>query len=36
MGLNKGEITATPLKNIVGKRKPLDAKLLELAGILAR
>ena len=36
LGLNKGEITATPLKNVVGKRKPLDPKLLELAGILAR
>ena len=36
MGLNKGEITATPLKDIVGKRKQLDPKLLELAGVLAR
>ncbi len=36
MGLNKGQITGTPLKEIVGKHKPLDPKLMELAGILAR
>jgi 6-phosphofructokinase 1 len=36
MGLNKGEITATPLAQIVGKKKPLDPQLMELAGILAR
>jgi 6-phosphofructokinase 1 len=35
MGLNRGEITATPLKDVVGKKKPLDPKLLKLAGILA-
>jgi 6-phosphofructokinase 1 len=35
MGLNKGEITATPLKDVVGRKRPLDPKLLELAGILA-
>jgi 6-phosphofructokinase 1 len=36
MGLNRGEITGVPLKEIVGKRKPLDPQLLELAGVLAR
>jgi hypothetical protein len=36
MGLNKGEITGTPLKEIVGRHKPLDPKLMELAGVLAR
>lgn len=36
VGLNRGEITATPLVDIVGKKKQLDPKLLELAGILAR
>jgi len=35
MGLNRGEITATPLSEVVGKKKPLDPRLLELAGILA-
>ena len=35
MGLNRGEITGTPLKDVVGRKKPLDAKLLKLAGILA-
>jgi len=36
MGLNRSEITATPLSEVVGKRKPLDPKLLKLAGILAQ
>jgi 6-phosphofructokinase 1 len=36
MGLNRGQITGVPLKEIVGKRKPLDPQLLELAGVLAR
>jgi 6-phosphofructokinase 1 len=36
VGLNRGEITATPLVEVVGKKKQLDPKLLELAGILAR
>jgi 6-phosphofructokinase 1 len=35
MGLNRGEITGTPLRDVVGRKKPLDAKLLRLAGILA-
>jgi 6-phosphofructokinase 1 len=36
VGLNRGEITATPLVEVVSKKKQLDPKLLELAGILAR
>jgi 6-phosphofructokinase 1 len=36
MGLNRGEITATALQDVVGKKKPLDPKLLRLAGILAQ
>ena len=36
MGFNKGKISATSLKEIVGKRKPLDPQLMELAGVLAR
>jgi 6-phosphofructokinase 1 len=36
IGLNKGEITATPLADVAGKKKPLDPCLLRLAGVLAR
>ena len=36
VGLNQGDITATPLANIVGKKKALDPCLLRLAGVLAR
>jgi 6-phosphofructokinase 1 len=36
IGLNKGEITATPLANIAGKQKALDPCLLHLAAVLAR
>ncbi len=36
VGLIKGEMMATPLAEIVGKRKTLDAHLLNLAGILAQ
>jgi len=36
IGLNHGEITATPLAQIVGKKKPLDPCLLQLASVLAR
>ena len=35
VGLNKGEITTTPLEEIVGRTKSVDLDLLELAGILA-
>ena len=35
-GLNRGRITATPLAEIIGKKKPLDPQLLQLAGVLAR
>ncbi len=36
MGLRKGEITATPLDDVVVSKKPLDLHLLELARILAK
>jgi 6-phosphofructokinase 1 len=36
VGLRKGEITATPLDEVVAKVKPLDTELLELSGVLAR
>jgi 6-phosphofructokinase 1 len=36
IGLLRGEIFATPLAHIVGKQKPLDPCLLQLAGVLAQ
>lgn len=36
MGLNKGEITATPFAEVVGNKKKLDLSLLELAKSLER
>jgi len=36
IGLMRGEISATPLEEIVGKRKALDPCLLQLAGVLAK
>ena len=36
VGLIKGEITATPLAEVVAKKKPLDLRLLELARVLAK
>lgn len=36
VGLLRGEIAATPLEEIVGKHKPLDPCLLQLAGVLAK
>jgi len=36
VGLNKEAITATPLVDVVGKQKPLDANLIKLANILSR
>jgi 6-phosphofructokinase 1 len=36
VGLLKDEITATPLDEVVSRRKPLDAKLLDLARVLAK
>lgn len=35
IGLNHGEITATPLAQIAGKKKPLDPCLMKLAPVLA-
>jgi 6-phosphofructokinase 1 len=36
VGLLKDEIAATPLAEVVSRNKPLDARLLELAQVLAR
>jgi 6-phosphofructokinase 1 len=36
VGLIKGEITTTPLLEVVGKRKMLDTHLLNLANVLAK
>jgi len=36
IGLLKDEIIATPLDEVVTRRKPLDAKLLDLARVLAK
>jgi 6-phosphofructokinase 1 len=36
VGTIRGEITTTPYPEIIGKQKPLDPRLLELAGILAK
>jgi 6-phosphofructokinase 1 len=36
VGLNKGEITRTPLSTCVASKKPLDLKLLQLAKELAQ
>jgi 6-phosphofructokinase 1 len=36
VGFIKGEITTTPLADVVGKQKPLDPRLVDLAGVLAK
>jgi 6-phosphofructokinase 1 len=36
VGMSKGEITATPLEEVVASKKPLDRSLLTLAGVLAK
>jgi 6-phosphofructokinase 1 len=36
VGLIKGEVTATPLSEVAGKKKPLDLRLLDLARVLAQ
>jgi 6-phosphofructokinase 1 len=36
IGFIKGEITTTPLAEVVGKQKPLDPRLIEMAGVLAK
>lgn len=36
LGMMDGRLTATPLSQVVGARKPLDRKLLALAHVLAR
>jgi 6-phosphofructokinase 1 len=35
VGYIRGEIVTTPLADVVGKQKPLDPRLLEMAGVLA-
>ncbi len=36
VGIAKGETITTPLAEVVANRKPVDVKLLELAGVLSR
>jgi len=36
VGVIKGEIRTTPLAEVVGKQKPIDPYLVEMAGVLAR
>ena len=36
VGSIRGEIVTTPLADVVGKQKPLDPTLVEMAGVLAR
>ena len=36
LGMQRGEITATPLADVVGKQKPLNAELFHLARSLAK
>jgi 6-phosphofructokinase 1 len=36
VGMSKGDITATPLEEVVASKKPLDQTLLALAGVLAK
>ena len=36
VGSIRGEIVTTPLADVVGKQKPLDPALVEMAGVLAR
>jgi len=36
VGLQRGQIAATPLEQVVSGKKPLDLELLELAGVLAK
>lgn len=36
VGLIRGEVAATPLEQVAGRRKPIDMKLYQLANVLAR
>jgi 6-phosphofructokinase 1 len=36
VGVNKGELTTTPLATVVANKKPLDPALMELARVLAK
>jgi 6-phosphofructokinase 1 len=35
VGFIRGETTVTPLAEVVGKQKPIDPRLVEMAGMLA-
>jgi 6-phosphofructokinase 1 len=35
-GVINGKVTATPLSEVVAKKKPLDPDMLRLAGVLAK
>jgi 6-phosphofructokinase 1 len=36
VGYQKNEVTRTPLADVVGRTKPVDTELVELARILAK
>jgi 6-phosphofructokinase 1 len=36
VGWQKNEVTRTPLTDVVGRTKPIDTELVELARILAK
>ena len=36
IGSIRGEVTSTPLREVVGQQKPLDPRLVALAGVLAK
>jgi hypothetical protein len=36
VGIRRNEIATTPLAEVVSSKKPLDERLLKLAGVLAR
>lgn len=36
VGLKKGDIATTPLGEVIGKQKPLDMEMVELANVLAK
>jgi hypothetical protein len=36
VGMRGGQVCSTPLDQVVGAIKPLDLRLLHLAGVLAR
>jgi hypothetical protein len=36
VGFIKGEVTTTPLAEVVGRQKPVDLRLLKLIRVLAK